>query len=151
MTIKKALEEDLETAAYLFDLYRQFYEQKSDIESAKEFLFERIKNNESEIFLALSGDNDLRSKGMGFVQLYPSFTSVGMKRIWILNDLYVHENYRKQGVGEALMKRAGELAVETKAKGLALETHSENFTAQKLYDKTGYTKDTEFYRYYLKL
>ncbi len=74
-----------------------------------------------------------------------------MKRLWLLNDLYVHEDYRKQGVGEALMKSAEELAIETKAKGLALETHSENYSAQKLYDKTGYIKDNEFYRYFLKL
>lgn len=148
MKIKKASIEDLETTAFLFDLYRQFYKQESDINSAKEFLSERIKKNESEIFLAIDEKNN---KGMGFIQLFPLFSSVSMKRLWLLNDLYVYEDYRKQGVGEALMKSAEELAIETKAKGLALETHSENYTAQKLYDKTGYIKDNEFYRYFLKL
>lgn len=148
MIIKKASGGDLETAAYLFDLYRQFYEQESDIESAKGFLLERIKKNESVIFLAIEENNN---KGMGFVQLYPSFTSVGMKRMWILNDLYVHENFRKQGVAEALIRKASELAAETNAAGLILETHFSNIPAQKLYDKTGFEKDDENVFYFLKV
>ncbi|MEZ4690445.1 MAG: GNAT family N-acetyltransferase [Ignavibacteria bacterium] len=101
MKILKATLEDLETVSVLFDLYRQFYEQTPDIESAKIFIRERIENNESVIFLALENDN-MNNKGMGFVQLYPVFTSVGMKRMWILNDLFVHEDHRKKGVAEAL-------------------------------------------------
>lgn len=150
MIIKKALKEDLETVAYLFDLYRQFYDQRSDIESAKDFLSDRMENNESEIFLVLSEDDNLKNKGMGFVQLYPSFTSVGMKRIWILNDLFVHENFRKQGVAEALIARSKDLAIETNAKGIILETHFSNTAAQKLYDKIGFEKDDEHFYYYLK-
>jgi ribosomal protein S18 acetylase RimI-like enzyme len=148
MKIKKAIIEDLDIASNLFDLYRQFYKQNSDLTAAKEFISERINKNESEIFLAIDEE---KNAGMGFVQLFPAFSSVSMKRLWILNDLYVHGDYRKQGVGEALMKRAKELAVESNAKGLSLETHNLNVTAQSLYDKSGYIKDTEFYRYFLKL
>ena len=86
---------------------------------------------------------------MGFVQLYPSFSSVSMKRIWILNDLFVHEDYRKQGVAEALIERSKELAEETGAISIILETQSSNINAQKLYDKTGFEKDTESYFYYI--
>ncbi len=148
MRIRKAFQEDIETASYLFDHYRQFYEQESDIKSAKDFLSERINKNESVIFLAMDEDTN---KGMGFVQLYPAFTSVGMKRIWILNDLYVHEDYRRQGVAEALIARSKELASETNAAGLLLETHSSNIPAQKLYDKIGFEKDDEHFYYYLKV
>ncbi|HMS63740.1 MAG TPA: GNAT family N-acetyltransferase [Ignavibacteria bacterium] len=147
MIIKKATIEDLEIIANLFDLYRQFYNQNSDIDSAKEFLSERIKNNESEIFFALDEKN---KKGMGFVQLFPAFSSVSMKRLWILNDLYVHQDYRKHGIGEALIQRSKELSMETASKGLSLETHNSNKIAQKLYDKTGFEKDNEYYKYYWK-
>ncbi|MBK8551833.1 MAG: GNAT family N-acetyltransferase [Ignavibacteria bacterium] len=145
MKIKRAKIEDLEIVSSLFDLYRQFYEQKSDLNSAKEFLSERINKNESVIFLAMDEDTN---KGMGFVQLYPAFSSVSMKRLWILNDLFVHENYRKQGVAEALIEKAKELVRESNAKGLILETHLSNVNAQKLYDKTGFKKDEDYFRYY---
>lgn len=147
MILNKASLKDLDLITPLFDLYRQFYEQSSDLQSAKEFLSERITNNESVIFWALDEDN---IAGMGFVQLYPLFSSVGMKRLWLLNDLYVHKDYRKMGVGEALMEKAREFAVETKAKGIILETQKTNSQAQNLYDKLGYKRDKDHYYFYLE-
>jgi ribosomal protein S18 acetylase RimI-like enzyme len=148
MIIKKASIEDIEIASNLFELYRQFYKQEPDRNSAKKFLSERIKENESVIYLAIDEE---KKSGMGFVQLYPAFSSVSMKRIWILNDLFVHEDYRKQGVAEALIRKSKELAIETKAKGIVLETHSSNDNAQKLYHKLGFKKDDEHYYYYLEV
>jgi len=147
MILNKATIKDLDLITPLFDLYRQFYKQSSDPDSAKEFLSARIVNNESVIFWALDEDN---ISGMGFVQLYPIFSSVGMKRLWLLNDLYVHTDYRKMGVGEALMEKAREFAVETKAKGIILETEKTNAQAQNLYDKLGYKRDKDHYYFYLE-
>ncbi len=144
MKIIRATLKEIETVSGLFDLYRQFYEQESDIKSAKEFLEERISKNESVIFIAI---DEGKNFGAGFVQLYPSFSSVALKKKWILNDLYVHKDYRMKGVAEALIEKAKELARETGAKGLTLETHSLNSNAQKLYDKTGFKKDDEYYYY----
>ncbi len=149
MKITKATLEDIETLTVLFDLYRQFYEQTSDTDSAKKFLEERIRKNESVIFLAM--ENNDNNSGIGFVQLYPAFSSVSMKRIWILNDLYVSEDHRKKGVAEALIMASKELAEETNAKGLVLETHNSNHSAQKLYDKIGFKKDNEHFYYYLEV
>ena len=145
MKIIKASIKDLNLLAPLFDLYRQFYEQAGDLNSAKEFLTERISNNESVIYLAIDEE---KNTGMGFVQLYPAFSSVSMKRLWILNDLFVHEDHRKKGIAEALIEKSKELAKDTNAKGLILETHISNVSAQKLYDKTGFKRDEEYYRYY---
>ncbi len=147
MILKKATIKDIDLITPLFDLYRQFYKQSSDLDSAKEFLCARIDNNESVIFWALDEDN---ISGMGFVQLYPVFSSVGMKRLWLLNDLFVHKDYRKMGVGEALMEKARELAAETKAKGIILETEKTNAQAQNLYDKLGYKRDKDHYYFYLE-
>ncbi|MCY7361059.1 MAG: GNAT family N-acetyltransferase [Ignavibacteria bacterium] len=154
MNIIKANIDCIEIAANLFDLYRQFYKQKSDVNSAKEFLTERITSNESVIYLALDEADETeetKNSGMGFVQLYPSFSSVSMKKMWILNDLFVHENYRRQGVAEALIEKSKQLAIETKAKGLVLETHNSNFDAQKLYNKTGFELYDEYFTFYLKI
>ncbi|MDQ3019579.1 MAG: GNAT family N-acetyltransferase [Bacteroidota bacterium] len=148
MKIKQASFEDLETAAKLFDLYRQFYEQSSDISSAKKFLSERINNNESVIFIAMDEE---KNKGMGFVQLYPSFSSVSMKKQWILNDLFIHEDHRKEGIAEALINESKKFAKKTNAKGIILETHKTNADAQRLYDKIGFIKDDEHFNYYLKV
>ena len=147
MILNKATIKDLDLITPLFDLYRQFYKQSSDPDSAKEFLCSRIENNESVIFWALDEDN---ISGMGFVQLYPIFSSVGMKRLWLLNDLFVHTDYRKMGGGEALMEKARELATETKAKGIILETEKTNAQAQNLYDKLGYKRDKDHYYFYLE-
>lgn len=139
-----------ELIAPLFDAYRQFYEQAPDYSAAHRFITERLKAGESVIFLAaLEGDGG--SKPVGFVQLYPSFSSVSMKRIWILNDLFVAPEARKHGVGAALMESARQLAVSTASKELILETAMDNLTAQRLYEKLGYKRDMEFHRYALKV
>jgi ribosomal protein S18 acetylase RimI-like enzyme len=139
MKIIKAELKDLEAAAALFNEYRVFYKKNPDLEGAKKFLRERIENNESVIFLALSDRGD----AIGFVQLYPLFSSTGMKRLWLLNDLYVNENFRRMGVGGTLIGKAKQLARETDARGLLLETANDNYEAQSLYIKTGWIKDED--------
>jgi len=148
MKIKKVSIEDLELVAPLFDLYRQFYEQPPDLASSVNFLSQRISNNESVIFLACDEKTDA---ALGFVQLYPSFSSVSMKKIWILNDLYIHSDYRRKGIAEELIYRVKSFASETNAKGVILETHDGNSEAQNLYDKTGFVKDEEHFYYYMEV
>ncbi|MBD2199214.1 MULTISPECIES: GNAT family N-acetyltransferase [Calothrix] len=136
----------LESLSILFDKYRVFYGQLSDIEAAKEFLKERFKHNGSVVFVAQ--DN---GEIIGFTQLYPSFSSVSMKRVWILNDLYVKESYRRQKVATLLIHAAQEYAKQSGAVRIVLATHISNTTAQKLYESQGYIKDVEFYHYALRL
>jgi len=137
--------EHVEVLTPLFDGYRQFYKQPSDLDSARRFLSERLANKESVIFLASNAE-----KGVGFIQLYPSFSSIALKRLWILNDLFVLPETRRQGVGKALLDRARQHAAETGAKGLVLETAVDNL-AQNLYKQMGYKRDQEFFCYNLNL
>ncbi len=141
--IKKADLEDLGLVGNLFNKYRIFYGQDSNLESSKKFIEERMIHNESVIFIIMK-DSIIP---LGFVQLYPSFSSVYMKRIWILNDLYVEESARKKGIGKSLMNKAKEFAFETGAKGLTLSTAIDNTTAQKLYEQSGYKRNEMFYHY----
>ncbi|AFZ23236.1 acetyltransferase [Cylindrospermum stagnale PCC 7417] len=136
----------LERISVLFDQYRIFYNQASNLEGAKEFLKERFQNNDSVVFAA--SDN---GKLIGFTQLYPSFSSVSMKRVWILNDLYVEESYRRRGIAKLLMSAAEEYAKESGAVRVILATQISNITAQKLYEARDYIKNEEFYHYALPL
>jgi ribosomal protein S18 acetylase RimI-like enzyme len=131
---------DLPQLAHLFDLYRQFYKKNSSLDGAAQFLRARIANKESVIFVAEAPPDELS----GFVQLYPSFTSLGMGRSWILNDLYVSQAFRRQGVGRALMEAAHEFAKSTGALSITLETQIENTEAQALYEALGYSAATGF-------
>jgi GNAT superfamily N-acetyltransferase len=138
--------EHLEVLAPLFDAYRIFYEQEPDLPGASDYLWRRLSNLDSAIFLALDGD-----RGLGFCQLYPSFSSLGMERIWILYDLYVVPEARRQGVGRALMERAREFGQASGASRLELSTAQDNLGAQALYESLGYVRDEAFYFYELKL
>ena len=136
----------VDQVAPLFDLYRQFYKQPPDSEGARGFIGDRLEFGESVIFLALAGD-----RPVGFTQLYPSFSSISMRRLWILNDLFVAAEARKLGAGRALLDRAREWGVETDAKELELSTANDNLTAQRLYQRTGWKRDLEFIHYSLLL
>ena len=135
--------DDLDALVPLFDAYRRFYGQPSDLIGARTFLADRFKRGESVIFLAV-----VDGAIVGFTQLYPSFSSVSMKRLWVLNDLFVTPDARKSGAGRALLERAERWAAETGAKGLTLSTQITNLGAQRLYEACGWTKDDEFLHYH---
>jgi len=119
----------------LFDQYRVFYKQSSDIALAKAFIDTRLANNESVIFVALSDDIPV-----GFTQLYPKYSSMRASKNWILNDLFVAPAYRKQGIGERLIKAAMCFAEQQGATFVQLETAVDNYTAQSLYEAIGFVK-----------
>ncbi|WP_088070936.1 GNAT family N-acetyltransferase [Gottfriedia luciferensis] len=143
--VRANLEHILEVAT-LFNQYRMFYKQESNLNGAIEFITERIKKKDSIIFVVKDED-----KYLGFTQLYPSFSSVSMKRLWILNDLYVTEAARQKGVAQMLLDTAKKFAIESKAKSLDLQTAIDNKSAQALYEKNGYQVDKEFFSYSLNL
>lgn len=123
----------------LFNGYRIFYKQDSNIKDAKTFLIERIVNKESIIFIAYSNDN-----AIGFTQLYPLFSSVSMQPMYLLNDLFVDSNYRNKGVGNILIKAAKDLCTKNNYKGLAIQTAFDN-PAQHLYERLDFDKDPDLH------
>lgn len=143
MKIRKIELNDIKNLSELFNDYRIFYEMESDLEGAKKFLLERIKNKESEIFVAENPENNL----IGFVQMYPIFSSTRMKRLWLLNDLFVVENHRGLGVSVLLINKAKELCIETNSCGIVLETAKSNDVGNKLYPKAGFSMDLD-HNYY---
>lgn len=149
--IVRARIEDLDLVVPLFDAYRQFYKYVSDLEGARRFLTAHFEEQSSVIFLAFQNGEKGARQACGFAQLYPSFSSGVMKRLWILNDLFVAPEARRLGVGRALLERSRQLAVETQAKGLTLQTAVDNFTAQAVYEAAGWQREKQFYAYNLVL
>ncbi|MCU1772635.1 GNAT family N-acetyltransferase [Pseudomonas sp. 13B_3.2_Bac1] len=145
--ILRATAADLEAVAKLFDAYRGFYQQPSNLAQSRAFIAERMAGNESAIFLA----QDENAEALGFVQLYPTFSSIDAHRTWLLSDLFTAPAARGRGVGRLLMNTARDFALQTGAKGLVLETATDNFTAQGLYESLGYVRDTGYYTYVLDL
>jgi GNAT superfamily N-acetyltransferase len=143
-SIRAAGAPDLETLVLLFDAYRVFYQGSSDPDAARRFLGARLAAGDSRIFLAIR-----EGAAIGFTQLYPSFSSLSMRRLWILNDLYVAPEARRAGTGKALMAAAEAFARADGAKGLALATQIGNQAAQGLYVKMGYRRDEGFFHYSL--
>ena len=143
LSVRRATADDLDTAAALFDAYRQFYGQAPDAARARRFLTERVAAADTVFLLALGADG----AGLGFTHLFPSFTSVGTARLFVLNDLFVSAAARGRGVGAALLAAAEEHARRTGAVRLVLQTDHGNTAAQRLYERAGWTRDDSFRTY----
>jgi GNAT superfamily N-acetyltransferase len=145
--IRKATLNDLDALTVLFDQYLVFYKKPSNIENHKAFLKERLENNEATVFLAF----DEQNKAIAFALNYITFSSLLLKKIVILNDLFVDPSTRKAGVGGQLIEETKKLAQDIGAPIIRLRTAKNNFTAQKLYHKMGFVKDEHLYGYDLIL
>ncbi|HEY8095536.1 MAG TPA: GNAT family N-acetyltransferase [Methylobacter sp.] len=141
--VRQAVISDLEVLAPLFDGYRQFYGRAGDLPAATEFLSARFNRNESVLFIAHEGN-----KAIGFTQLYPSFSSVSLARILVLNDLFVDEHARRKGAASKLMSAAVEYAGSGGAVRISLSTATTNEAAQRLYQSAGWQRDEQFFVYH---
>jgi GNAT superfamily N-acetyltransferase len=144
--VRPASNEDLDRVTQLFDLYRIFYSQPSNLAAARNFIEERLNKQDSQILVASNN-----GRVVGFTQLYPSFSSVSMRRIYILNDLFVEESERGKGIARSLMESAAAYARSHGAIRLALSTQVSNSAARSLYASLNYIKNEEFCNYTLSL
>ncbi len=143
--IQRATINDLDQLTILFDKYLAFYKKPSNLKSQKSYLKERIENNEAIIFLAF--DDDIKDKAIGFALIYPTFSSLLLSKILILNDLYVDSTIRKKGIGQKLILETVELAKELNVDLIRLRTAKNNVIAQELYHKMGFVRDEYQYSY----
>ncbi|RAW02261.1 GNAT family N-acetyltransferase [Pseudochryseolinea flava] len=143
MVITQGTLNDIAELCVLFNDYRVFYGKPGDLHGARRFLHERMRNHESIIFLARSNTGELT----GFVQLYPIFSSTRMRRLWLLNDLFVVPAHRGTGTSVALMDAAKYFSRETESCGLVLETAKTNLVANRLYQRLGFEMDND-HNYY---
>ena len=139
--ISKVTVTDLVELHQLVEKYRAFYKQPEN-DKTLNFLDERIKNQEAVAFIArIEGD------AVGFTLLYPTFSTVSLSNIWLLNDLFVIETARGNGVATELMDVAESAAKQAGATRVFLRTANDNLPAQALYEGRNWVKDEVFRRY----
>ena len=143
--VRQALSADIDALARLFDDYRCFYNKASDLPAARQFLQDRLSRGESTLFIAHDGQ-----EALGFTQLYPSFSSVSLARVYILNDLFVVQGHRRTGVGRELLLAATEFAKAQGAVRVSLNTDIRNLQAKQTYEALGWKRDLEFQAYHFK-
>lgn len=136
IAIRRADLHDLDLIAPLFDAYRCFYAQPSDLQRARDWLQTRMQSNESVVLLA-----EREGRAFGFTQLYPMFSSVRTARLWILNDLFVAEDARRFGIARKLLDAAARFARDDGGAGIMLETARDNTAARLLYAAAGWDED----------
>lgn len=144
--VRRAALDDIGALAPLFDAYRRFYGRASNPAAAREFLTERMARGESISFIAEEG-----ARPSGFVQLFPTFSSVSLARTFILNDLFVLPDRRRSGIGRALVAAAVEFARAADAVRISLSTGAMNGPARALYEAMGWSEQTDYLVYVLKL
>jgi len=141
LRIRRAEVADVPAIAPLFDQYRQFYGESPDHDGAAKFLLERLSRGESTVLVA-----EESGRAVGFVQLYPMFSSVSMDRMFVLNDLFVDLRVRRRGIGRSLLAEARSVALAAGARSMILDTAVDN-PAQRLYESDGWVMDTAFLHY----
>jgi ribosomal protein S18 acetylase RimI-like enzyme len=144
MTVIRAELADVLEAAQLFAAYREFYGAPYDVSAAGAFLASRIVRDESIVLLGLDDD-----EVVGFAQVYPTFSSTRLSRIWVLNDLFVVEHARGTGAVDELLNTVASMAAAAGADAVELSTAHTNTRAQAVYERHGYQLD-EVYRSYAK-
>ena len=146
LKIIRAKKNHIESVSILFNLYRQFYKYEKNLNDSQKYIYQRIINNESIIFICTKND-----KILGFVQLYETFDSLNLDKKLILYDLYVLEKYRKLGIGRKLMNKSKDFAINNNFSRIELSTAKDNYNAQKLYESLDYIRDNEYYSYDLNI
>jgi GNAT superfamily N-acetyltransferase len=146
LVVRQAVIEDLPRVVEIFDAYRQYFGQKSDPAGVEKFLFDRFEHRESVMFLAREG-----GAVRGFAHLYPSFSSLTLQRVWILNDFFIEEGCRRGGIGGKLFAAVKAYAQATRSKGIELTVEHTNVRGWTFWEKQGFRLDTEFRVYFLKL
>jgi ribosomal protein S18 acetylase RimI-like enzyme len=144
-SVRRGTVENLDAVTPLFDAYRKFYGQPSDLTESRRFLADRLSRDESVVLVAEEG-----GVAVGFTQLYPLFSSISLGPIYVLNDLFVAPNARRGGVGARLLEAARGYGREAGAHYLELSTAVDN-PAQRLYEACGWVPDREFLHYELPL
>lgn len=142
-SVRQAVLADLEELATLFDQYRQFQGQPSELAAASSFLRERFNHGESVLFICHDGD-----AAVGFAQLYPSFSSVSLSRVFVVNDLFVHASGRRKGVASMLLSAIESYAWSFGSARVTLNVARGNHPAQRLYEEQGWKQDDQFFMYH---
>jgi len=144
LTVRTATLGDLNAIAPLFDAYRRFFTEEPDLAISRRFLRERLERHESVVLVAFEG-----LEAVGFLQLYPLFSSWYCRRQWFLSDLYVDGRFRERGIGKYLVTACIDYAKRTGARAVLVELPFSEPHLVRFYGNLGFAKDSVFDLYRL--
>lgn len=141
--IRRATLDDLDRLLPLVRGYREFYKQRHDATIERQFMQRHLSDGTSIVFLAL----DDAGEAIGFTQLFETFSTVHLSSTLVLEDLFVTPDARGNGAASALLDAALGYARESGASGMFLETAMDNTTAQRVYERNGWSREARFYKF----
>jgi ribosomal protein S18 acetylase RimI-like enzyme len=118
----------------LFAAYRSFYGRDDLQAEAAAFLRRRLETGDSLLWSA-----ELEGDPVGFVQVYPQHSSLGVSTRWTLNDLFVAPEGRRLGAARLLVRQVLESASTAGVREVSLETAPSNGAARRLYESEGFS------------
>jgi len=139
--------EEFEELLPLIAAYQRFYEVKGIDEERNRAFFRRfLAPSEDGLLLGARRDGRI----VGYACLYWHFSSLEAAESVLMNDLYVDEGARGEGIGRTLIEATAEVARNRGAPFVEWATAPDNHTAQRLYDSTG-AERSEWFSYELRV
>jgi GNAT superfamily N-acetyltransferase len=127
--------EDLDELLPLVRAYCDFYEAAPSDEELLALSGALIDDPDHE-GMQLIG-RDAQGRAVGFATIYWSWSTTDAVRIGIMNDLFVADSARGQGLAEALIEACRAECAKRGARRLAWQTAPDNARAQAVYDRVG--------------
>ncbi|MGX5172937.1 N-acetyltransferase family protein [Aliikangiella sp. IMCC44653] len=141
--IRQAQLSDLASLATVYDEYRQLFSLPSSKQRCVAFLRERLVKQDSIIWIAVINDTVV-----GFIQIYPSFSSIAMRPIWQFNDLFIGTQFRRKNIATQLIQSMEVAAQQNNIFSIKLATATTNQAAQQLYKKLNYQPSSDFLHFF---
>jgi len=130
---------DLDDLLGLMRAYCDFYEVSPSDDDLFSLAKAQIDDPEAEGLQLIGRDSNGRAAG--FATLYWTWSTTSAGRIGIMNDLFVAENARGQGLAEQLIEACRTECVRRGTGRLTWQTAPDNRRAQAVYDRVGATRE----------
>jgi GNAT superfamily N-acetyltransferase len=139
MQIERVQPADLDDLLGLMRAYCDFYEVSPSDEDLLAVARALTRDPDLEGIQLLARDPDRRP--VGFATLYWTWSTTSAGRIGIMNDLFVSEAARGQGLAERLIKACRSECARRGARRLTWQTARDNLRAQAVYERVGATRE----------
>jgi len=137
--IKQVGAADLQELLPLMRAYCDFYEVSPTDADLLALVKALIHDPEREGMQWLAAEPD--GRGVGFATLYWTWSTTNACRIGVMNDLFVAESARGEGVAEQLIEACRAECTRRGARRLTWQTAPDNHRAQGVYDRVGATRE----------
>lgn len=136
MQVRVATAGDEEQIIELLKEFMTFEKAELLTDSGFKDMFKAVLNNPAGIFFIIA---EIEGKAVGMATLVFRFSTWQGKMVVTIDDVYVRQEARHCGVATALLNQAFMLAKDRGCPRVDLITEIDNYPAQELYKKMGFT------------